>query len=57
MKWLKQLQIDGSNPNQEMIVIHYDILTEGIDVPGLTGVLFLRNLKKIKVHSNIWSCC
>jgi len=47
-EWLKQLQIDGSNPNQEMIVIHYDILTEGIDVPGLTGVLFLRNLKKSK---------
>ena len=37
-----------ANPNQEIIVIHYDILTEGIDVPGLTGVLFLRNLKKSK---------
>ena len=48
VEWLKQLQIDGSNANQEMIVIHYDILTEGIDVPGLTGVLFLRNLKKSK---------
>ena len=47
-EWLKQLQIDGSNPNQEMIVIHYDILTEGIDVPGLTGVLFLRNQSKSK---------
>lgn len=47
-EWLKQLQIDGSNPNQEMIVIHYDILTEGIDVPGLTGVLFLRNQTKSK---------
>ena len=47
-EWLKQLQIDGANPNQEMIVIHYDILTEGIDVPGLTGVLFLRNQSKSK---------
>ena len=47
-EWLKQLQIDGSNYNQEMIVIHYDILTEGIDVPGLTGVLFLRNQSKSK---------
>ncbi len=47
-EWLKQLQVDGSNPNQELIVIHFDILTEGIDVPGLTGVLFLRDLKKSK---------
>jgi superfamily II DNA or RNA helicase len=47
-EFLKQLQIDGANPNQELIVIHYDILTEGIDVPGLTGVLFLRDMKKSK---------
>ena len=47
-EFLKQLQIDGANPNQELIVIHYDILTEGIDVPGLTGVLFLRDQKKSK---------
>lgn len=47
-EFLKQLQIDGANPNQELIVIHYDILTEGIDVPGLTGVLFLRDQRKAK---------
>jgi len=47
-EFLKQLQVDGANPNQELIVIHYDILTEGIDVPGLTGVLFLRDQKKSK---------
>ena len=47
-EFLKQLQIDGANPNQKMIVVHYDILTEGIDVPGLTGVLFLRDQKKAK---------
>jgi predicted helicase len=47
-EWLKQLQIDGANKNQKLIVIHYDILTEGIDVPGLTGVLFLRNQSKSK---------
>jgi predicted helicase len=46
--WLKQLQVAGANPNQELIVVHYDILTEGIDVPGLTGVLFLRDQKKSK---------
>tara|TARA_R110000744_G_scaffold123822_1_gene229210 strand:+ start:106 stop:1701 length:1596 start_codon:yes stop_codon:yes gene_type:complete len=47
-EFLKTLQINGCNPNQKIIVIHYDILTEGIDVPGLTGVLFLRDLKKSK---------
>ena len=47
-EFLKELQVDGANKNQELIVIHYDILTEGIDVPGLTGVLFLRDLKKSK---------
>ena len=47
-EFLKQLQKDGSNPDQELIVIHYDILTEGIDVPGLTGVLFLRDQRKAK---------
>ena len=46
--WLKQLQTDGGDKNQELIVVHFDILTEGIDVPGLTGVLFLRDLKKSK---------
>ncbi len=47
-EFLKTLQVDGGKPNLKMIVIHYDILTEGIDVPGLTGVLFLRDLKKSK---------
>lgn len=47
-EFLKQLQADGTNPDQELIVIHYDILTEGIDVPGLTGVLFLRDQRKAK---------
>ena len=47
-EWLNQLQIDGASKNQELIVIHYDILTEGIDIPGLTGVLFLRDQSKSK---------
>jgi predicted helicase len=47
-EFLKRLQKDGQNPNQKLIAIHYDILTEGIDVPGLTGVLFLRDQRKAK---------
>ena len=42
-QFLKRLREDGKNPNQKLIVIHYDILTEGIDVPGITGILFLRD--------------
>lgn len=47
-KFLTSLKNDGNNPNQKLIVIHYDILTEGIDIPGLTGVLFLRDQRKSK---------
>ena len=47
-EFLKLLKVAGANKNQELMVIHYDILTEGIDVPGLTGVLFLRDQKKSK---------
>jgi hypothetical protein len=31
-----------------MIILHIDILTEGIDVPGITGILPFRSLKKSK---------
>jgi predicted helicase len=47
-KFLTSLKNDGNNPNQKLIIIHYDILTEGIDIPGLTGVLFLRDQRKSK---------
>jgi len=48
IEFLEKLKKDGSNPQKRMIVLHYDILTEGIDVSGLTGVLMLRSLKKLK---------
>ena len=47
-QFLTSLKKDGKHPEQKLIVIHYDILTEGIDVPGLTGVLFLRDQRKSK---------
>jgi superfamily II DNA or RNA helicase len=46
LEWLKRLKADGEDMNQKLIVIHYQIITEGIDVPGLTGVLLLRSLEK-----------
>lgn len=34
--------------HDEAIIIHHDILSEGIDVPGITGVMPLISLKKAK---------
>jgi len=52
---LKQLKLDL---NQRAIFLHYDILSEGIDIPNLTGCLFFRNLETndIKFIQNIGRC-
>lgn len=39
--------------DEKAILFHYDILTEGIDLPAITGVLILRNLETIKLLQNI----
>lgn len=46
--FLKQLRQDGSNKDKELIVLHYDILAEGIDVSEFTGIMPLRTLNKSK---------
>lgn len=43
-EFLSVMQQVGSNPSKKMVVIHYSILSEGIDIPGLTGALILRNM-------------
>lgn len=43
-EFLKALR--GLKDDDEAIVIHVRILTEGIDVPGITGIMPLNNLKK-----------
>ena len=45
-EWLKSVQ--ALTDNDMAIVMHYDILCEGIDVPNMTGVMPLRNLNVIK---------
>lgn len=52
---LKQLKLDL---NQRVIFLHYDILSEGIDIPNLSGCLFFRNLEtnEIKFIQNIGRC-
>lgn len=38
----------GLRDNDEAIIFHIDILTEGIDVPGITGVMMLNDLGPAK---------
>jgi len=42
-KFIDSLNELGEDPNQKMIVLHYAMLGEGIDVKAFTGVVFLRN--------------
>jgi superfamily II DNA or RNA helicase len=47
-EFLSRLKKDGDDNGKEMIILHIDILTEGIDVPGITAILPFRSLKKSK---------
>jgi superfamily II DNA or RNA helicase len=46
--FLDRLKEDGRNTMLKLIILHYDILAEGIDVPGITGIMPLRSLGKAK---------
>jgi len=47
-EWMKQLrECDNA------LIFHYDILAEGIDVDGITGVCILRNMKQSKLLQTI----
>lgn len=46
--FLKRLKADGEDKSKEVIVLHFDILAEGIDVSGFTGIMPLRNLSDSK---------
>jgi hypothetical protein len=39
--------------NEDMILFHVDMVAEGLDVPGITGVMPIRNLGKIKFLQNM----
>lgn len=43
----------GRDINTELIIMHYDILSEGIDIPGLLSVIILRELKLAKFLQTI----
>ena len=41
--FIEHLNSIGNDPHQKMIVLHYAMLGEGIDIKAFTGVVFLRN--------------
>jgi superfamily II DNA or RNA helicase len=47
-QFLKELKT-----RQDCLIFHYDILSEGIDVPGITGVCLMRNLGLAKLLQTI----
>jgi superfamily II DNA or RNA helicase len=46
--FLRKLKEDGLDVTKKLIVLHYDILAEGIDVSGFSGIMPLRTLSKSK---------
>ena len=45
--------ITKTNNSARLILLHYDRLTEGIDIPSMTGLLALRGMTKDKIVQNI----
>ena len=46
--FLNQLRADGARRDQKMLILHFDVLSEGVDISGITGILPLRTLSKSK---------
>ena len=42
-EFIKRLNEIGNDPNADMVVFHYSMLGEGIDVKAFNGVVFFRN--------------
>jgi superfamily II DNA or RNA helicase len=47
-KWMKELR-----DRENCLIFHYDILSEGIDVDGITGVAIMRNMGLAKLLQTI----
>lgn len=48
---------EGFAPNDDAIIFHVNMIGEGLDVPGITGVLFLRNCDLILFLQNLGRAC
>jgi superfamily II DNA or RNA helicase len=55
-EFLKLLRDYGQDVNKEMLILHFDILTEGIDVPGITTIMPLRELNKSRFVQTFGRC-
>ena len=55
-EFLKRLRDYGKDVNREMLILHFDILTEGIDVPGITTIMPLRELNKSRFIQTYGRC-
>lgn len=51
--FLEKLYEICADDQADLIVLHYDQLTEGIDVPSMTGLLILRDMNRVKKVQNI----
>lgn len=52
----ERLKKYSTDDNVDLIVVHYDILSEGIDVPSMHGVLFLRSVSIAKFYQILGRC-
>ena len=52
-EFLETLQEYGKDSSRKMAVLHYSILSEGIDVPGLTGCVLLRDMNVTNLTQTI----
>tara|TARA_R110000868_G_scaffold267350_1_gene526646 strand:+ start:263 stop:1666 length:1404 start_codon:yes stop_codon:yes gene_type:complete len=41
-KFIERIQKIGDDPTSKMLVLHYEMISEGIDIPGFSGVSFMR---------------
>jgi len=55
-EFLKKIKEVGKDKTKMMLVLHFDILTEGIDVPGLTSCMPIRNLNKSRFIQTLGRC-
>ena len=52
-EFLTKIRRLGQMDAQRMIVLHYNQLTEGIDIPAMTGLIVLREMSKKNAIQNI----
>jgi hypothetical protein len=52
-EFFQTLQTWGADDTKKFVIFHYSILSEGINVPGLTHTILLRNLPIVEMAQTI----